>query len=115
MQEGLPGRVVEAEFVEAVAALLLERSIALALPIALVKLPRLTLSSIESWLHGRGIGYLLMQRLIDAAKARGVVELFGDVLSENDVMLKMIRELGFALAPYAKEAGVVQATKQLRT
>jgi hypothetical protein len=35
----------------------LERSIALALPIALVKLPRLTLSSIESWLRGRGIGY----------------------------------------------------------
>jgi hypothetical protein len=35
----------------------LERSVALALPIALVKLPTLTLSSIESWLRGRGIGY----------------------------------------------------------
>jgi hypothetical protein len=35
----------------------LERSVALALPIALVKLPRLTLSSIESWLRARSIGY----------------------------------------------------------
>jgi acetyltransferase len=71
--------------------------------------------AVRSDLHGRGIGYLLMQRLIDAAAARGVVELFGDVLNENDAMLKMTRELGFALAPHAQEPGVVQATKRLRT
>ena len=35
----------------------LERSVALALPLALIKLPRLQLSRIEGWLQQRGITY----------------------------------------------------------
>jgi hypothetical protein len=31
------------------------------------------------------------------SRSRGVGELFGDVLGENDAMLQMCRELGFAI------------------
>jgi acetyltransferase len=48
---------------------------------------------------GRGLGYALMNRLIEHARARGLHELFGEVLGENARMLKMCRELGFAIAP----------------
>jgi len=48
---------------------------------------------------GRGLGYALMNRLIEHARARGLRELFGEVLGENTRMLKMCRELGFEVAP----------------
>ena len=48
---------------------------------------------------GRGLGYALMTRLIDHARARGLRELFGEVLTENAPMLRMCRELGFEVAP----------------
>jgi acetyltransferase len=46
---------------------------------------------------GRGIGYLLMSRLIDVARQCGIGELFGEVLRENDRMLEMCRTLGSGL------------------
>jgi hypothetical protein len=61
----------------------LERSIALALPVALVRLPRLTVSSIESWLHSRGVGYSLncsdrgLRGCLLAWRARGIIFLDG--------------------------------------
>jgi len=46
---------------------------------------------------GRGLGYGLMNRLIDHARSRGLTELFGEVLTENRAMLNMCRELGFSV------------------
>jgi acetyltransferase len=69
--------------------------------------------AVRSDLKGHGIGYLLMTRLIAAAKAHGLVELFGNMLQENVAMLKMSRELGFALTPHATEPGVLEATLRL--
>jgi acetyltransferase len=43
----------------------------------------------------RGLGTLLMQRIIAYAKSRGISELFGLVLRENRKMLQLSRELGF--------------------
>ncbi len=43
----------------------------------------------------RGLGTLLMRRIIAYAKTRGIGELFGLVLRENRQMLKLARELGF--------------------
>ncbi|HEY6599390.1 MAG TPA: GNAT family N-acetyltransferase, partial [Pseudomonadales bacterium] len=43
----------------------------------------------------RGLGTLLMQRIIAYAKRRGIRELFGLVLRENRQMLQLSRELGF--------------------
>jgi len=43
----------------------------------------------------RGLGTLLMQRIIAYAKQRGIGELYGLVLRENRKMLQLSRELGF--------------------
>jgi acetyltransferase len=48
---------------------------------------------------GRGLGYGLMNRLIDHARGCGLRELFGEVLAENTRMLGMCRELGFEIKP----------------
>jgi acetyltransferase len=44
---------------------------------------------------GRGVGTLLMRRLIDYARGRGIGEIFGQVLAENRRMLGLSRSLGF--------------------
>jgi acetyltransferase len=44
---------------------------------------------------GRGFGPLLMRRLIDYARERGIGEIFGHVLRENNAMLAICRLLGF--------------------
>jgi acetyltransferase len=44
---------------------------------------------------GKGIGTLLMRRLIDYARRRGLKKLFGHVLAENHAMLALARKLGF--------------------
>ena len=49
----------------------------------------------RSDLKGRGLGWQLMRHLIDYAKAEGLEQLQGSVLSENATMLRMCRQLGF--------------------
>ncbi len=63
---------------------------------------------VRSDLKGRGLGTLLMQRLIAYAKARGTGELIGDILQENARMLALARELGFTIATQA--SGIVRAS-----
>ncbi|MFY0610385.1 MAG: bifunctional acetate--CoA ligase family protein/GNAT family N-acetyltransferase [Hyphomicrobiaceae bacterium] len=58
----------------------------------------------RSDVHGKGLGWQLMQHLIDYAKAEGLAELFGSVLSVNKMMLKMCRELGFDIDPVPGDA-----------
>lgn len=53
---------------------------------------------VRSDLQGRGLGYLLMQMIIEYARAEGLKTIEGQVLSENNAMLAMCRELGFAIA-----------------
>ena len=45
----------------------------------------------------RGLGTLLMRRIIGYAKSRGIGEVFGLVLRENAKMLQLSRELGFTV------------------
>jgi acetyltransferase len=54
---------------------------------------------VRSDLKGRGLGYLLMQMIIEYAGAEGLKVIEGQVLSENTAMLAMCRELGFDIAP----------------
>jgi acetyltransferase len=49
-------------------------------------------------MSGMGLGVLLMRRIIDYARARGIGEIHGDVLAENRTMRKLCRVLGFAEA-----------------
>jgi acetyltransferase len=69
--------------------------------------------AVRTDMKGRGLGYLLMTRLLEVAKARGLSEIFGEVLRENQPMLKMDRELGFAVMPHPTEPDVVHVTKRL--
>lgn len=59
---------------------------------------------------GRGLGYLLMRRLIDYARERGLATIYGDVLSENRAMLDMCRDLGFTLARDPEDVGLMHVT-----
>jgi acetyltransferase len=56
---------------------------------------------VRSRLKGRGLGWLLMRRVIDYAKQKGLRRVYGDVLVENTTMLQMCAELGF----YAQDMG----------
>jgi acetyltransferase len=69
--------------------------------------------AVRSDWKGRGVGYLLMRRLIDIARQRGIGELVGEVLRENEPMLQMCRELDFTIAPDPGDPGVMQVTKRL--
>ena len=64
---------------------------------------------VRSALKGHGLGWLLMQRMIDYAGALGLATVHGQVLTENTTMLRMCRELGFAISddPHSKEIKVV--------
>jgi acetyltransferase len=51
---------------------------------------------VDDW-AGAGLGRTLMTALIDAARARGLHEMVGFVLAENQPMLGLARKLGFAV------------------
>jgi acetyltransferase len=53
---------------------------------------------IRSDMKGRGLGRQLMRHLIDYTRAEGLSRLEGEVLSENQAMLDMCRQLGFTIA-----------------
>jgi acetyltransferase len=54
---------------------------------------------VRSDLKGRGLGYLLMQLIIEYARTEKLKTIEGQVLSENTTMLVMCRELGFEIQP----------------
>ena len=51
----------------------------------------------DSW-QGKGIGAVLMKRLIGIASERGVEYLWGIVLAENTQMLALGKGLGFTIS-----------------
>ena len=53
---------------------------------------------VRSDLKGHGLGWLLMQLIIDYARTEGLHRIEGQVLSDNATMLAMCRELGFDIA-----------------
>jgi acetyltransferase len=50
---------------------------------------------VRSDLKGHGLGYILMNAIVAHARRRGIKAIVGEVLSENETMLRMARELGF--------------------
>ncbi len=67
----------------------------------------------KSWTH-IGLGTLLMQRLVDDCRRRGLAEIWGYVLLENRPMLDLCKELGFVRRPSPNEPGVAQISLQLQ-
>ena len=65
---------------------------------------------LRSDFKGRGLGWVLMQLMIEYAKSVGLKRIDGQILQENSVMLKMCRELGFKVATDARDRGVCDVT-----
>ncbi|MEO6925160.1 MAG: GNAT family N-acetyltransferase [Rhodanobacter sp.] len=60
-----------------------------------------------------GLGALLMRRLVDDCRRRGLYELWGYVLHENRPMLELCRELGFTQRMIPDEPGTALITLKL--
>lgn len=60
-----------------------------------------------------GLGALLMQRLVEDCRRRGLHELWGYVLLENRPMLELCRELGFTRHMIPDEPGTALITLKL--
>jgi len=69
--------------------------------------------AVRSDWKGRGVGYLLMCRLIGIARQRGIGEFVGEVLRENEPMLRICRELGFTIASQPADPAVMAVSKRL--
>ncbi len=65
----------------------------------------------DAW-QRQGIGRHLMERLIEVARDRGVKQLSGQVLADNDPMLKLLTQLGFRVEP-TQDPAVVRAILDL--
>jgi acetyltransferase len=61
---------------------------------------------LRSDLKGRGLGWALMQLIIEYARSEGLKAISGDVLQENTVMLAMCRSLGFEVKSDPVEHGI---------
>jgi acetyltransferase len=62
---------------------------------------------------GRGLGMLLMRRILAYAARRGIQEIFGDVLAENHRMLDLCRRLDFIAAPLPDQPGLIRVTLKI--
>jgi acetyltransferase len=56
---------------------------------------------------GMGLGPLLMRRIIDYARNRGIGEIFGEVLAENRSMLRLCEAFGFKKRRDPEDPGVM--------
>ena len=68
---------------------------------------------VRSDLKGRGLGSVLLDKLIRYCRARGIERVSGEVLAENVRMLEFARAHGFR--PHTAREGVVDITLELRT
>jgi len=69
---------------------------------------------VRSALKGHGLGWLLMRRILDYAKDKGLAAVHGEVLAENISMLQMCKELGFGIGDEPDERGVKRVTLRLK-
>ena len=58
-------------------------------------------------LQGRGLGRILLSRLVEAARERGVRRFRAEVMAENAPMLALLQELSPAASQSASEPGVL--------
>ncbi|HLT26156.1 MAG TPA: GNAT family N-acetyltransferase, partial [Zeimonas sp.] len=63
---------------------------------------------VRSDLKGHGLGRLLLTKMIDYCRRRGTREMVGEILSENDDMLRLAGRLGFTFEP-DRETGTIRA------
>ncbi len=62
---------------------------------------------------GLGFGPVLMRRIIDYARSRGIRRIVGDVLRENETMLRLCKVLGFEQSNVPDDPSLVQVELEL--
>lgn len=65
---------------------------------------------VQSGLKGKGLGWALMQLIIDYAAADGIGTIKGEVLKENTTMLAMCGALGFSIHPSPEDDSIAEVT-----
>ena len=68
---------------------------------------------ISDELQGKGLGTLMLRRLSDVARLRGLTRIFGEVQQQNITMLELARDLGFVVGPVAGDPAIVRVEKRL--
>jgi acetyltransferase len=68
---------------------------------------------VEERVKGLGLGPFMLERIIDYARARGIEEIYGDVLADNATMLKLCHVLGFSTKPSSHDPTVVRVRRRL--
>ncbi|RQO76892.1 GNAT family N-acetyltransferase [Aquitalea sp. FJL05] len=66
----------------------------------------------DKW-QGKGIGYILMNALFDAAREQGLKVMRGEVLAGNKGMLKLMHKLGFTVETHPEDRALTIVTKIL--
>ena len=69
---------------------------------------------VRSDMKARGLGWRLMELIIDYARHEGITRIEGQVLRENTTMLTMCQELGFEIADDPNDADICIARLVLR-
>jgi RimJ/RimL family protein N-acetyltransferase len=69
--------------------------------------------TVRSAMKGHGLGWLLMQRMIEYARAGGLERVHGQVLADNTSMLRMCTELGFGIDDDPGGNGIKRVTLDL--
>jgi acetyltransferase len=68
---------------------------------------------VRSDLKGHGLGWLLMELMIEYARAEGLKFVRGQVLQENTTMLRMCRQLGFQITSDPEDSSIAIVTLPL--
>jgi acetyltransferase len=68
---------------------------------------------VRSDLKGRGLGWALMQLIIDYARADGIATITGEVLRENRTMLAMCEALGFTIHATEDDPAIAEVTLEV--
>lgn len=62
----------------------------------------------------KGIGYQLLERLMEVARDRGLASMQGEVLSDNVKMLDLVKTLGFSVSRHPEDYGVMRVETGLQ-
>ena len=68
---------------------------------------------VQQDMKGKGLASRLMHRLFDWARAHGLSEIVGQVLSDNAPMLSFVRRLGFTVRRMPGESDVMEVRLSL--
>jgi acetyltransferase len=70
--------------------------------------------TVRSSLKGKGLGRMLMNKLIDYCRARGTREIVGEALPQNAPVIGLVKKLGFEVGPVDEDEGVRKFRLPLR-